>query len=521
LKHKLLRVGALFLLGLCAGALSAQMVTLTGTLQSSNGMPASNYVLSFTPSQFGFVANTSVIVNTATTCATSVDGSVVGVPNPLVSPPASISFTGTLPPANYFVKYAFYDAAGNLTLVSPETQIQLTGTGRVIVASPVAGLPMGAVGMRVYLSTTSNAETLQGSTTGTAAFIQSVPLVSGASPSATNTTICKQVANDTIWPTGTGYTVALTDPSGNTIPGYPMQWQLMGAGTTINLSNGLPYYHGTVFFPTPILASPLNHQLQSIAGPVSFSGYNLSNVNAIGFGTSLPAWPIDVENGAINASGGYIYNGGAGVSTGNCLLADSDTFHTFRVPGNCVTSLPTLFYQTVQANSTPVTQQSVLNFNNNFILTNTSGVTNVAANTTGSETKLVTAGGAGSTNNCASWDSSGGLQDSGAHCNLPIAGSYADVTSDRSFGTTFHNTGLSAIQVSGYAAEGPSGGSIGTISCLVGASSPTDTIWTSVYTATNSGSQAAFVCPVPANYFYEVTKTGDINTLTKWFEFIF
>jgi len=40
----------------------------------------------------------------------------------------------------------------------------------------------------------------------------------------------------------------------------------MGPGTTINVSNGLPYYHGVVMYPTPILASPLNHATQSING---------------------------------------------------------------------------------------------------------------------------------------------------------------------------------------------------------------------------------------------------------------
>ena len=41
-----------------------------------------------------------------------------------------------------------------------------------------------------------------------------------------------------------------------TLPGYPMLWQITGPGTTINLSQGLPYYHGVVMYPSPILASP-------------------------------------------------------------------------------------------------------------------------------------------------------------------------------------------------------------------------------------------------------------------------
>jgi len=332
-------------------------------------MPASNYILSFQLSQWGYESGTGVVINAGTYCATSTDGSVVGVPNPLQSPVVTTGFTGTLPPANYYVKLAFYDASGFLTLPSPERVIQLNSTGQLIVASPVSGLPAGAVGMKVYISATSNTETLQGTTVGSAAFIQSIPLVSGASPSSTNTTLCKQIANDAIWPTGTGYTVALTDTGGNTLPGYPMMWQLMGPNTTINLSTGLPYYLGTVYFPTPILASPLNHALQSISGPLSLTGYNMLNVGAIGVGTSLPAWPIDVENGAINASGGYLFNGSGGTA-GQCLISDGTAYDT---PATCLTTSGSFSaYQIVDAAGTPLTQRTVLNFDATMAATDSS-----------------------------------------------------------------------------------------------------------------------------------------------------
>lgn len=403
-------------LTLCGTALG-QYATLTGTLSSSNGMPAANYILSFTPSQFGFIGGTGVVINAASYCATSTDGSVVGVPNPLQAPPVTVGFSGTLPAANYYVKFGFYDAGGNLTLVSPETVIALGSTGRLIVAAPVSGMPAGATGMKVYISTSTNTETLQGQATGSAAFIQSVPLVSGASVPSSNTTICKQVANDAIWPTGTGYTVALTDPSGNTLPGYPMMWQLMGPNTTINLSNGLPYYHGTVYFPTPILASPLNHAQQSISGPLAFGGYNVLGVGMLGVGTTTPAWPIDVETGAINASGGYIFNGGSGVTTGQCLLADSDTFHTFRVPATCVTSVGTLYYQTLKTNGTPVTQQVAENYSNRFTLGAGSGQTNVDLNAPGTGTLVATyTGEPGASVNCATFDGNGNVEPSGQPC---------------------------------------------------------------------------------------------------------
>lgn len=359
---------AVAVLGSLVGTAHSQYATLTGTLQASNGLPASNYVISFQPSQFGFVAGTGVVINSGTYCATSTNGNVVGLPNPLQRSVVTVGFTGTLPPANYFVKVAFYDSLGNVTLPSPETQIQLDSTGRLIIPVPPNGLPYGATGMRVYIATSTNAETLQGSTTGSGAYLQTVALTSGSVLPASNTTICKQIANDAIWPTGTGYTVALTDPAGNTLPGYPMQWQLIGPNTTINLSSGLPYYHGTVFFPSPILASPLNNALQSIAGPLSLSGYNLINVGAIGVGTTLPAWPIDVENGLINSSGGYLYNGAA---PNNHLLCGNGTAYVdcATIPSSAISGI---FYQTVDEAGTPLTQRSVLNFDGTVVASDSS-----------------------------------------------------------------------------------------------------------------------------------------------------
>ncbi len=70
----------------------------------------------------------------------------------------------------------------------------------------------------MYIGTTSGGETLQGSTIGTASFIQSTALTAGAAPPTTYNTICKIVANDAMYPLGTGYTVALTNAAGNSLP---------------------------------------------------------------------------------------------------------------------------------------------------------------------------------------------------------------------------------------------------------------------------------------------------------------
>jgi hypothetical protein len=67
---------------------------------------------------------------------------------------------------------------------------------------------------------------------------------------------------------------------------------LLGPGNTVNLSEGLPLYNGTVTYPIPILARPYNHGPQSISGPLS-----------------LGAYPFGA--GTVNAITGYKFNGAA------------------------------------------------------------------------------------------------------------------------------------------------------------------------------------------------------------------
>jgi len=314
-----------------------------------------------------YAQTTPIVVATTVSCATSVDGSVVGVPNPLYPPIVSVGYSGTLGSGNYFVQIAWYDAAGHLTLVGPEVQIQLAATGQIQVNLPASGQPANSVGMKVYIGTTSGGETLQGATTGAGTFTQSTPLTTGAAEPSTNTTVCQIVANDAGWPTGTGYQVSMTTPGGDTVPGYPQQWQLLGPGQTINLGMGIPLYNGTVTYGSTIQARPYNHGAQSISGPLSMTGYSITQVSALGVGTSVPAWPIDVENGAVNTTGGYIYAGGQGVTTGQCLVAGSDAYKTF-VPGSCLPSA--LYYQTVSEAGTSLPQQTTLNFDGTVVASN-------------------------------------------------------------------------------------------------------------------------------------------------------
>jgi hypothetical protein len=275
-----------------------------------------------------------VVAPTTAECATSIDGSVVGTPNPLETPQVSPAFSGTLPSGNYFTVFAWYDAASHVTLVSPEIQTQLSATGELVIAPPASGMPATAVGMQVYIATSSGTETLQGTTTGSGSFTQSTALASGAAVPSTNNTICSLIANDAGWPTGTGYNVSLTTPGGDTYPGYPMQWQLLGPGNSINLSAGLPRYNGVVNYPVPILAQPYGHAPQSISGPLSLTNYNLTQVGKIGLGTAVPAWAIDAEGagvlGAINANVGYLFNGAA--PTGHVLLGNGNYYVDSALP---------------------------------------------------------------------------------------------------------------------------------------------------------------------------------------------
>jgi hypothetical protein len=438
--------------GRAQSCVTQSQVTLVGTLRANNGLPSVNDTINLTPSQVGIVAGCGVNTMATTACATSVDGSVVQTPNPLVATLTSTTLTGTLPSGTYYVTYGWYDAQGHVTLAGPETVQQLGAQGSLVVGAPSSGVPATAVGMKVYIGTASGTETLQGQTVGAGSYNQSVPLVSGSALPGTNNTVCVATANDSIWPVGTGYVVTMVDPSGNALPGFPMQWQLNGAGTTINLSNGLPYYHGVVFYPTPVLAAPPAHATQSVSGPLTFGGYNVTGVGALGVGTTLPAWPIDVENGAVNASGGYIFNGGIGVAPANCLLADSDAFHTFRVPGTCVTTLPTLYYQTVKLNGSAQTQRAALNFSTRFVLSDSSSPaqTTVDVHATGNAAEVVTATAAATAGNCAQWASAGNMGDAGAPCLVVLTrGQFTAPSGSLSAGTqTTYNTG---VAVSGTA----------------------------------------------------------------------
>ncbi len=345
------------LLSLCCALADAQFtapyVALTGTISGANGMPARNYSLLLQPTQVMFVGGTSVVVAGAN-CATDANGQVVGSANPLTAPvTAAVYNSGTMLLGNYYVKITWYDSYAHETLPSVEAAIQLTATGSIVISPPVAGAPSNAVGMDVYVGTTTGGETYQGQTTSTtASFTQSVPIsTTGRVPPIQNNTVCIAVANDAAWPIA-GYNATLSTPSGNVISGFPQQWQLLGPGSTYNLSNGLPLYNGRVTYPVPLLTQPYNHNAQSISGPLSLTGYNVYNVGMLGVGTALPAWGVDVEGtgtaGEISAAAGYLYNGLA--PTNHVLLGNGTAYvDSATIPYSIITGGPSVntYYQYV------------------------------------------------------------------------------------------------------------------------------------------------------------------------------
>ena len=358
-------LSALFFVAGAFGQYPAPYVGITGVLTNASGQPTANATLTLAPSQVFFVAGTATVVS-STQCSTDGGGNVVAIGNPVTGPRVSVQYSGTLPTGNYYVVFTWYDTYANQTVASPEVSAQLLSTGELQILPPVGAGPPSATGMNVYISTTSGTETYQGHTTSTTAlYTQATALTTGAALPASNSTVCRAVANDAGWPTGTGYTASLNDASGNTLFNYAEMWQFFGPGTLYNLSNGIPYYHGQVTYPTPILSVPYNHNPQSISGPLSLTGYNLYNVGAIGVGTQTPAWGVDVEGsgllGAVNVKTGYLLNGGAGTN-GQTLCSDGSYFDT---PCSFM-PVTTLYYQTLAINGTAQTARPVLNFSSQF-----------------------------------------------------------------------------------------------------------------------------------------------------------
>jgi hypothetical protein len=116
------------------------------------------------------------------------------------------------------------------------------------------------------------------------------------------------------------------------------------------------------------LSQPLNHGPQSIAGLLNMTGYNVVNVGALGVGTALPTYGIDVA-GYINNTLGYLVNGNGG-TPGQCLVSNGTAF----LPGSCGIA-PTVSYQHVLRQGTIFPQEPYINFDGNFAVADNPGAT--------------------------------------------------------------------------------------------------------------------------------------------------
>jgi hypothetical protein len=415
---------------LCAALLMVSPTfagTVTGTLQSANGTPISNGTIGFTLAQAGLIVGTGAVVPITSACYTSTDGSVVGVANPLHAPSVSVTTSGGLPAGNYYVQLTARTSDGHETLPSPEVIVALPSGGAFTVtyADPY---PSGYVlGVKAYIGTSSGSETLQGQSSGTIAYTQSSALTSGAAEPTTNSTICSIAFNDTIIPYS-GYKVSLTSSGGDAYPGYPQMWQLNGGlNGTVNISAGAPLWNGTVIYPQPIMAQPLNHGPQSISGPLGMSGYDIFGVGELGIGTNTPGWPLDIESGFGNAQG-WLVNGNGG-TVGKCLGSDGNAYDT---PIACLTSVGTIFYQVLQANGISVTQRATANLVPPLTAADNGGAsrTDISIATTGNGTKVVTQGTTlpGATTNCAHYDGGGNLIPASGPCMTSTIQSASNIT---------------------------------------------------------------------------------------------
>lgn len=256
--------------------------TVTGQITTATSGPIINGTLTLTPTQAFVVTGTATVVSSAVACYTDASGNVVGEPNPLVAPVVTPNTgSGTLTAGTYFTRFAYQDATGT-TFYSFETTTILTSTGSLIVTAPVKQ-PATATGYKVFISTSSSTETLQGTVTGTpgtwANYTQSVPLAAGSALPSTNTTACKPYFSDEGIP-GFSYLVGLSNSSGSNVSGFPQRWRLFGGSAgTVNLSLGMPISDGVVVYPQPIISTPAFNATQSILGPLNLNGFGLTAGN--------------------------------------------------------------------------------------------------------------------------------------------------------------------------------------------------------------------------------------------------
>lgn len=300
---------------------------LQGKFVTPTGGAVANGTLLLGLSQAAVLPGSGAIVPQTVACATSSDGSVVGVPNPVATPVgAAITGIGMLAAASYFVKLAYTAPGSESSLASPELQLALTVAGELQIQSPTLQ-PAAASGYAVYIGTSSGAETLQGTAALGAVYTQSAPLAAGSTLPPFNTTFCSFYFNDNTIPSFTYYVATLEDAAGNVLPGYPQNWYL--AGSAVDVSQIVPLANNPgLRFPMPVLQNPSSVSAQSVFSALNLNNFYVNNVGNVGpgfysafwagsqpsAGTTLATWtpnvPVQLRRLDINAqaagSGGTV-----------------------------------------------------------------------------------------------------------------------------------------------------------------------------------------------------------------------
>lgn len=255
----------------------AHASNITGTVKTANGSAVRNGTLGFTLNQAGIVAGSFSVTSTPVYCYTSTDGSVVGLPNPIVAPTAvGNTASGSIILGTYLVRISYVTTGPTTeTIYSPSTSVVLGATGRIDVTGPTVQ-PTNAYGYRVYAGTVSGSEHLQSTVVGFGNTSITTYNSGGAASSTTNTTVCAVQFNDTIIPSFTKYSVSLTNSNGASVPGFPQNWYLAGSSVDISTSYPLAAVSQQTRFPTPILANPSSNAQQSVASPLTLNGYSLT-----------------------------------------------------------------------------------------------------------------------------------------------------------------------------------------------------------------------------------------------------